>query len=87
MKEATGELNATVVVVVLIAALSAFFFGFLWPMIRQNMTTNYRCSDAICESTPDANGWVDCTYYTFELNGINTDHTADSVELQCPYQG
>ena len=33
MKEATGELNMTVVTVVAIAAVGAFFYGFIWTGI------------------------------------------------------
>ena len=40
MKEATGELNGTLIVVIAIAALSAFFFTVIWPLIRQNLVNN-----------------------------------------------
>ena len=40
MKEATGELNMTVITVVAIAAVAAFFYAFLWPAIQQGLNRN-----------------------------------------------
>lgn len=37
MKEATGELNMTVVTVVAIAAVGAFFYAFVWPGIQAGL--------------------------------------------------
>ena len=37
MKEATGELNITVITVVAIAAIAAFFYAFIWPAIKNNL--------------------------------------------------
>ena len=37
MKEATGELNMTVVTVVAIAAVAAFFYAFIWPGIKNTI--------------------------------------------------
>ncbi|MGM9878161.1 MAG: hypothetical protein ACI33S_05900 [Bacilli bacterium] len=34
MKEATGELNMTVITVVAIAAVALLFYTFVWPMIQ-----------------------------------------------------
>ena len=44
MKEATGELNMTVVTVVAIAALMAFFYLIIWPTIKTGMTLTSACS-------------------------------------------
>ena len=33
MKEATGELNMTVITIIAIAAVGALFYVFVWPMI------------------------------------------------------
>ncbi len=35
MKEATGELNMTVVTLIAIAAIAALFYFAIWPMIQQ----------------------------------------------------
>ncbi|MBE6140663.1 MAG: hypothetical protein E7172_03915 [Firmicutes bacterium] len=40
MKEATGELNMTVVTVVAVAAVGAFFYAFVWPGIQQGLARN-----------------------------------------------
>lgn len=40
MKEATGELNMTVVTVVAIAAIGAFFYFFIWPGIQAGLSRN-----------------------------------------------
>ena len=34
MKEATGELNSTLIVVIIVAALAALFYTVIWPMIK-----------------------------------------------------
>lgn len=48
MKEATGELNMTVVIVISIGILLAFLYTFLWPLISENFNKNAKCSNAIC---------------------------------------
>ena len=40
MKEATGELNMTVITVVAIAAVAAFFYAFVWPSIKVSVMNN-----------------------------------------------
>lgn len=46
MKEATGELNMTVVTVVAIAALLAFFYLVIWPNLQAGMALSSACSAA-----------------------------------------
>ena len=53
MKEATGELNMTVVVLTLVGLLMAFFFYTVWPMIRQNFISETNCAKAICNKCSD----------------------------------
>ena len=48
MKQATGELNMSVIVVLIVAGLSTFFFSVLWPMIKSNVRNNANCDEAIC---------------------------------------
>lgn len=45
MKEATGELNMTVITVVAIAAISLLFTMFVWPNIQSSITLNTACSN------------------------------------------
>lgn len=40
MKEATGELNMTVITVVAIGAIGALFYAFVWPMIQRAIVNN-----------------------------------------------
>ena len=49
MKEATGELNMTVVTVVAIAAVGAFFYAFVWPSIQTSIKKN--TCEAQCNDT------------------------------------
>ncbi len=61
MKEATGELNMTVVTVVAIAAIIAFFYAFIWPGIKVSLARN-TCSNMCPEGVLDSsqgNGGVD----------------------------
>lgn len=63
MKEATGELNMTVVTVVAIAAVAAFFYAFVWPGIKSSIEANTYCAMAQCGTCKD-NGTqreCDCT--------------------------
>lgn len=40
MKEATGELNMTVITVVAIAAIAGIFYAFVWPGIQRSIVRN-----------------------------------------------
>ncbi|MBR5662967.1 MAG: hypothetical protein IKX00_04945 [Bacilli bacterium] len=61
MKEATGELNMTVITVVAIVAVGAFFYAAIWPRIKSSVTKNTKCSDAICAQCTESNGNRTCT--------------------------
>ncbi len=78
MKEATGELNMTVVIVVAVAILSVFFFAILWPSIKNTYIATNKCSDAICSGKPDSNHMVKCAYY---------DKKGKKTELECVWKG
>ena len=74
MKEATGELNMTVVTVVAIAAVAAFFYAFVWPAIKTNISRNTHCANAICESNC-VKGVCTCTYI---------DENGSTKSIDCP---
>lgn len=59
MKEAMGELNMTVVVIVAIGAVAAFFTLVLWPQIKENIMGNW---DKIGGNDYDEKG---------DFNGVN----------------
>ena len=61
MKEATGELNMTVITVVAIAAVGLLFTIFVWPMIQANLSLNTACSQGpgFSESANSEGGYVE----------------------------
>lgn len=52
MEKASGELNLTVVTIIAIAAIAAFFTAILWPRIRNTINNNWESTN----QTPDAEG-------------------------------
>ena len=80
MKQATGELNATVVVMLAIGVFIAFFYYTLWPLIKNNFAENAKCSDAICEKCPTH----DCD--TVTCYPKNAEHTPGNG-FECVYKG
>ena len=77
MKEATGELNSTVIVVIAVAGFAAFFFSYLWPIISDSIDKDTRCADAVCYDYSNKDGYVDC--YMPDTDKKNT--------FQCVYKG
>lgn len=53
MKEATGELNMTVVTIIAIGAIIAFFW-FMWPQIKNTITGQWNNIGTDCKEDPDA---------------------------------
>ena len=89
MKEATGELNVTIIVVITVGLLSTFFFTVIWPRLNNNLHENTKCSSAYCPPVCDANkknckpNWADKNAGTVKcLYGEK-----DKVEIICPYKG
>ena len=85
MKEATGELNMTVVTVVAVAAVAAFFYAFIWPGIKKTIMAQTICANGqnyiagqagqpgyINCGTPSG-GKYTCQYTTEENGSIKTD--------------
>ena len=87
MKEAQGELNMTVIVVILVALLSFFFFTYLWPGISANFAHNTMCDEAICTCPEkDLNG--KCTYTGEDpVTCTYTDRNGDEQEITCIWKG
>lgn len=80
MKEATGELNMTVITVVAVAAVAAFFYAFIWPSIKSTIMAQTICANGQNYTTGVAGqaGYVNCgtpsngqyqCQYTTEENG------------------
>lgn len=74
MKEATGELNMTVITVVAIAAVGLLFTLFVWPNIQANLAINTACANI------DNNG----NYETSDKNIANgTDGYVSCTAFEC----
>ncbi len=72
MKEATGELNMTVITVVAIAAVAAFFYAFVWPSIQSSLALTTACNSV------DSNG---------DYNNENSDDNGASCSgYTCSFQ-
>lgn len=82
MKEATGELNMTVVTVVAIAAVGAFFYAIIWPSIKANLLAQTHCSSAV-QCTDNGDGTLKCKYYeddgTISQNTITCDNSRSTT--------
>jgi len=52
MKEATGELNMTVVTIIAIGAIIAFFW-FMWPQIKKTITDQWTDISTDCKEHPE----------------------------------
>lgn len=61
MKAATGELNMTVIVVLSVGILAAFFFGVLWPTISNNFKANAQCRNSVCDCSKAKENNYMCT--------------------------
>lgn len=79
MKEATGELTGSVIVVSAVALLMAFFFMVIWPMIRSNMIDKSNCANAICDIGYNEDSHMVTCYMP--------DDADKSVTFDCPYKG
>ncbi len=85
MKEATGELNSTVIVVVIVAMLVAFLYSTVWPILRGNLNATTKCSKAICATEPNSdNKTVNC--YVCEGNSGNGNCNR-SETFTCAWKG
>jgi len=56
MKEATGELNMTVITVVAIAAIAALFTVFILPSIQANIMLSTACSNIDADGNYEGQG-------------------------------
>ena len=73
MKEATGELNMTVVTVVAIAAIAALFTIFIMPQIQANIALQTACSNI------DADGSYNATIDGLAGNAESEAHCENFV--------
>lgn len=77
MKEATGELNMTVITVVAIAAVGLIFTLFVWPNIQANMMMNTACSNI------DMYGNYEQTQGDDHTEGSSQEGTITCEDFEC----
>lgn len=86
MKEATGELNMTVVTIVAIAAVALLFYVFLWPTIQKsivNQTCKTYGSEFKAVKVEDAKSGTGATVYKWKCcndEGENTTCYDSEIE-------
>ena len=79
MKEATGELNITVITIVAISAIAALFYAFIWPTIKGQINRTTYCSTAWgCTTSSDGKTRTCTNWYEGETPKTGT--------LKCPTQ-
>lgn len=81
MKQATGELNSSIIVMTAVALLTAFFFMVIWPNIKGTLTDRATCANAVCNPGFDSEGFAHCH------PPKNTWRGTDTGEILCPYRG
>ena len=91
MKEATGELNMTVVTVVAVAAIGAFFTVLVWPNIKTSMMASTVCSNGPRFNTGAASSadYVSCgtlsgsNSYQCKYNVLTTNGSLTTKIINC----
>ncbi len=78
MKEATGELNMTVITVVAIAGIAALLYAFVWPALQTNIINSTNCANAIT--------CTDCDGSTCSCTYLDDDGTVVEDPITCPDQ-
>lgn len=82
MREATGELNMTVIVVIAVAGLVAFFSMFVFPNFTKTVGNQQNCSNAVCGKT---RGEGDCGANFVQCH--DPGEKDSSKNYCCPYKG
>lgn len=83
MREATGELNMTVIVFAAVALLTALFFFIVWPMIKQGLREDEFCANAICDNGYNSNNKAWCIN---PESGTSKLPSGDDA-FECPFRG
>ena len=87
MKEATSELNLTIIVVIAIGVLVAFFYYALWPSLNDNLQRNSKCGKAYC-ANPCGAGNNTCSNAIGKLvDCVYKDKKGNEYHMQCPWKG
>lgn len=81
MKQATGELNGSVITVMAVATLTVLFFTVIWPMIRANLENDSQCSSAVCDNGFIPSGENEGMAYCYNRNDPSRE------PFMCPFRG
>ena len=84
MKEATGELNMTVVTLIAIAAIGALFYAFIWPMVQRTIV-NQTCKTYGPEYKATVNNGTDCIAADAGATSVNTSGTGSQAQVSSWY--
>ena len=90
MKEATGELNMTVVTLIAIGAIGGLFYLFVWPMIQRTIVertcqtygTSFHATPNNSQNAQTAGGASDAKVSAWLCckNGVYSTKTGDCVD-------
>ncbi len=80
MKEATGELNTTLITVLAIAMLLALFSTLIFPNILKGLEGRATCAGAICDK-----GYIPGSYTSYCYSP--GDKSGNKEYFECPYRG
>lgn len=85
MKEATGELNMTVITVVAIAAIAALFTVFILPSIQANIMLSTACAEIDADGNFDGNslGSTDNASQNCEAFVCTVTYNGKNYSKQC----
>lgn len=89
MKEATGELNSTIIIFLAVTLLTALFFMQVWPIVKENFTNRSSCSSAICDNGYIVSGEHKGMSYCVENpnSGSKFSHKINTEPFYCPFRG
>lgn len=87
MKEATGDLNMTVVIVIIVAVMGAFFSMVVAPQIMSGIKSETNCTDAICPCTSPTNGVCEDCYLCSVDKSTGKKNCDKTHTFSCPYKG
>ena len=80
MKEATGELNMTVVTLIAIAAIGALFYAFIWPMVQRTIV-NQTCKTYGPDYSATTTQGSDCIAVDSQTNDVDTAGTGSQANV------
>lgn len=83
MKQATGELNATVIIFTAVALLTVVFFMVVWPLVKDGFYDAANCANAVCD-----NGYITTGKDKGKVYCVSPHDNAGSPEIfTCPFRG